>query len=173
MSVADCRIRPETRSDARQVRAVHVGAFPTPAEANLVDRLRDVGRLAVSLVAECEDDVVGHVAFSPVTMERAAADVAGLGLAPLAVLSTFRRRGVGAALVCRGLDACRRAGVAYVVVLGEPAYYQRFGFQPAAASGIENEYGAHDEFMVLELHPGALTRCSGLVRYCEEFAELS
>jgi len=132
--------------------------------------LRASGLLVVSLVAEEAGEIVGHVALSPVS---AGASPGGLGLAPLAVASGCRRRGVGDALVRGGLDASRRAGCAFVVVLGEPAYYERFGFTVASGWGLVDQYGAGSAFQVLELRPGGVPRGAGLVRYAEEFALLS
>ncbi len=134
-----------------------------------MDLLREAGRLSASLVAEVDGRVVGHVAFSPVTVE---ARSVGAGLAPLAILPTHRRRGVGAALVAAGLDACRSAGFGWAVVLGEPDYYGRFGFRPASASGLSDEYGGGDAFQVVELTPGSLPAGAGLVSYAPEFASL-
>jgi len=162
-------IRPERPADVLAIHHLHEEAFPTPAEARLVDRLRGRGRLVVSLVAEEAGEIVGHVALSPVS---AGAVPGGLGLAPLAVASGCRRRGVGGALVRGGLDAGRRAGSAFVVVLGEPAYYERFGFVAASGWGLLDEYGGGPAFQVLELAPGGIPRGAGLVRYAEEFALL-
>jgi len=151
------------------VRAVHAASFPSDAEARLVDQLRDAGRLLVSLVAEVDGAVVGHVAFSPVT---AATGVAGAGLAPVAVAAAHRRRGIAAELVRAGLRACRAAGFGWVVVLGEPTYYSRFGFRPAPEYGLSDEYGGGPAFQVAELVPGSLPVGAGLVRYAPEFAAL-
>ncbi len=101
-----------------------------------------------------------------------AGGVAGLGLAPLAVRAAHRRRGVGALLVREGLAACDVHGAGYVVVLGDPAYYARFGFVAAALRGLGNEYGAHDEFMALELRTVGLPARGSIVRYAPEFAQL-
>lgn len=123
----------------------------------------------MSLVAEIGDAIVGHVAFSPVTV---ASGTAGAGLAPLAVVVQQRARGIGAELVRKGLDACRQAGFGWVVVLGEPSYYFRFGFRPALQFGLSDEYGAGPAFQAIELVHGALPVGVGLVRYAREFSTL-
>jgi putative acetyltransferase len=164
-------IRPERDEDADAIRAVHRAAFPTDAEARLVDRLRAAGRARVALVAELDGAVVGHILFSPVVIVSPSQRCSGLGLAPLAVLPACQRRGVGSALVHEGLAACRRAGCDFVVVLGHPKYYPRFGFRRASAMGLGNEYGADEAFLVLELRPGSLPAGGGLVLYGPEFAE--
>lgn len=160
-------IHPERPGDAAAIHAVHAASFPTDVEARLVDLLRVAGRLAVSLVAEIGDEVVGHVAFSPVT---AASGAVGVGLAPGAVAEPHRRRGIAAALVRAGLEGCRAAGFGWAVVMGEPAYYSRFGFHPASEFGLSDEYGGGPAFQAIELVPGALPVGAGLVRYAPEFA---
>jgi len=162
-------IRPERPGDEPAIRAVHVASFPTEAEARLVDLLRSAGRLSLSLVAEVDGAIVGHVAFSPVTTTSGAT---GAGLAPLAVSPSHQRRGVGGMLIEEGLAACRTAGFGWAVVLGEPHYYGRFGFHPAPGVGLADEYGGGDAFQVVELVPGALPVGAGLVRYAAEFASL-
>jgi putative acetyltransferase len=160
-------IHPERPGDAAAIHAVHAASFPTDAESRLVDLLRVAGRLLVSLVAEVGDVVVGHVAFSPVT---AASGAVGAGLAPVAVAEPYRRRGIAAALVRAGLEACRGAGFGWAVVMGEPPYYSRFGFRPGFEFGLSDEYGGGQAFQVIELVPGALPVGAGLVRYAPEFA---
>ena len=158
--------RPERSGDEGTIHDLNAAAFPTAAEARLVDALRVAGRLAISLVAADADSVVGHVAFSPVTAD----EYAGLGLAPLAVREAHRRRGVAAMLVREGLAASEAQHSPFVVVLGDPAYYGRFGFVRAADFGLGNEYGADDEFMALALCPGGLPPPGTVVRYAPEFA---
>ena len=160
-------IRPERPEDIGSIQTLIAGAFPTDAEARLVASLRAAGRLTVSLVAEVEGKIVGHVAFSPVDVP---ASRAGEGLAPLAVAEAFRRQGIGAALVAAGLDACRAAGTGFVVVLGDPRYYGRFGFGPARTVGLADEYDGGDAFQVLELRPGSVPPAGGTVRYAPEFS---
>ncbi|MEK6262748.1 MAG: N-acetyltransferase [Planctomycetota bacterium] len=165
-------IRPERSDDAAAIHEVHRAAFPTEAEAKLVDRLRENGHSPVSLVAEEGHRIVGHVLFSPVTIA-GMNDTSGLGLAPIAVIPTRQRQGVGSRLIEEGLAVCRRTGVPFVVVLGDPAFYHRFGFQRASTLGLSNEYGVDDEFMVLELSPNAIPAAGGLVTYGPEFALLA
>jgi putative acetyltransferase len=165
-------IRPECIADVAAIRAVHEAAFPTPAEANLVDRLRQSANARISLVAEDEGRVVGHVLFSPVAIVAdEVGQTIGLGLAPLAVLPERQRRGIGSRLVIEGLAECRRQRQPFIVVLGHTDYYPRFGFERASRRGIRNEYGADEAFMVLELRPQSLPAV-GLAKYGAEFAEL-
>lgn len=96
----------------------------------------------------------------------------GAGLGPIAVAESHRRRGIAAELVRAGLEACREAGFGWVVVLGEPAYYARFGFRPAVEFGLSDEYGGGAAFQILELVTGAAPVGAGLVQYAPEFASL-
>jgi putative acetyltransferase len=162
-------IRPERSRDRGAIHAVHVASFPTAGEADLVDALRAAGRLSVSVVAVESEQVIGHVGFSPVTLDGAPI---GLGLAPLAVLPEHRRRGVAERLVRDGLELCRQAGCGLVVLVGEPEYYARFGFRPARGWALRDEYGAGDAFQALELVGGSAPAGGGLVRYAAEFAAL-
>jgi len=160
-------VRPEQADDAARIYAIHAGCFPSTVEARLVDLLRAAGRLQVSLVAEADGQLVGHIAFSPVTTD---AGGTGAGLAPVAVVESRQGRGIAAALVRAGLLACREAGLGWAVVLGDPAFYGRFGFGAAAEFGLFDEYQAADAFQALELIPGQLPSGAGLVRYAPEFA---
>ena len=163
-------IREESAEDPDSIRAVHLQAFPSAVESQLVDALRASGKATISWVAEENGSVVGHVLFSPVSVvERQPGWARGLGLAPVAVIPGFQSKGAGSALIKTGLEAARKAGYRFVVVLGKPAYYARFGFQKASMLGLANEYGVDDPFMVLELVPGGLEGISGLVKYASEF----
>jgi putative acetyltransferase len=160
-------IRCEAPADRAAIHAVHAVSFPTAFEADLVDALRRAGRLAISLVAVEGDGIVGHVAFSPVSVP---GTMDGVGLAPVGVLPAFRRRGIAAQLIRDGLAACARRDHGFVVVLGDPRYYRRFGFQPARGWGLRDEYGGGGAFQALELRPGAIPAAGGLVRYAPELA---
>src|SRR5262245_38185079 len=135
-------IRKETPEDHAAVRVIVEQAFGQPDEANLVDRLRANGKAVVSLVAVTTGEdarTVGHILFSPVTIESAQGIVPAIGLAPVAVLPEFQNRGVGSELIRAGLDECRKAGYRRAIVLGHPEYYPRFGFAPASRYGIKSE----------------------------------
>jgi len=164
-------IRKETPADRQAVFEVNAAAFETSSEADLVEALREQAQPAVSLVAELDGMVVGHILFSPVSTKHCSAPLI-MGLGPMAVQPPRQNQGIGTALVHAGLDECRKLGARAVVVLGHPDYYPRFGFVPALRFGIRCEYVVPDEvFMVLELKPGGLSGVTGLVRYHEAFAD--
>jgi putative acetyltransferase len=166
---AAATIRAEQAGDADAIRRVIERAFKGRAEAGLVDKLRAHGRFAISLVAAIGSTIAGHVLLTEVTLDGGNAP-RGAGLAPLAVRPAFQRRGIGAALMRAALDAARGAGFGYVVLLGDPAYYERFGFRAAATFGLACEFDAPAEaFMAIELAPGALAGVSGTVHYAPEF----
>lgn len=165
-------IRPETPRDLDAIRHVNERAFGQRAEADIVEKLRSRGALTLSLVAVRENDVEGHIAFSPVAVESEGSSFAAIALAPMAVLPACQRQGIGGQLVRAGLEACRDLGHEIVVVLGHPAYYPRFGFVPAGPKGIGCEFEVPEEaFMVLELREGALAGRGGVVKFQPEFSE--
>lgn len=164
-------IRPEITADLPSIRRLHESAFPTRAEADLVDLCRSRGRIFLSLVAIEGQQLVGHVLFTPVTLHPPHPGFSAMGLGPIAVLPGYQRRGIGSRLMTTGLELCRRQGVDFVVLLGDPRYYTRFGFIPGREFGLSSEYGEGDEFQVRELRPGVLRAVRALVRYVPEFSE--
>ena len=166
------RIRPECPGEADAVRAIHLAAFPTRAEAALVDRLRHDGDALVSLIAETQGEFFGHVLFSPVRLDPEAAAVSGAALAPVAVMPAHQGRHLGTRLVLAGLEACRQAGIDFLVALGDPLFYHRFGFRAADRVGLDDPWGAGPAFQALELRPGCLGGYEGMVRYAPAFDDL-
>ena len=140
------RIRGETSTDLPQIEAVTVSAFlkaphTSHTEQHIVNALRMAGKLAISLVAEANSSVIGHVAISPVSISDGTTDWFGLG--PISVLPQHQRRGVGSQLMHEALRALRERGASGCVVLGEPEYYGRFGFHAdpnLVLPGVPPEY---------------------------------
>jgi len=159
--------RVETDADVAAVREIHLAAFDTAAEADLVDALRgDPGWLpGLSLVAtDTGGAPVGHALLTRCHI----GEVPALGLAPCAVLPRFQRTGAGSAAITAGLAAARAMGERAVVVLGHPTYYPRFGFGRASAHGISLSIEVPDEaLMALSLDGGPLP--AGRVRYAAPF----
>lgn len=165
-------IRSEESKDRSAIHALNASAFKTPAEADLVDGLREQAQPVISLVAEENGFIVGHILFSPVTLSEHP-ELKIMGLAPLAVAPAQQRKGIGSALVRAGLERCRQLGFGAVVVLGHLGYYPRFGFLPSARYGIGCDYDVPEEaFMVVELQPGFLQGVSGKIKYHSAFNDL-
>lgn len=164
-------IRDEAERDAPAIRALLRQAFDTPVEAAIVDALRVACDDRVSLVADHEGEVAGHILFTPVEIGTAAGLVRGYGLAPMAVRPALQRRGLGSSLVHAGLDRVRAAGAPFVIVIGHPDYYPRFGFVPASRFGVRCQWpGIPDEAVMLNvLDTGCSASLSGEARYRPEF----
>jgi len=163
-------IREEVPSDITKIWEVNTEAFETEAEANLVNALRNSGCTYLSLVAETENKVVGHILFTPVELSGSEIKLKMMGLAPMAVLPSYQNKGIGSKLVQAGLEHCRSLGYDAVVVLGHPDYYPKFGFVPSVKYGLKSEYDVPDEvFMILELTPGSLKNHKGIIKYHDAF----
>ena len=170
--MVDPTVREEQPRDCVAIRDVHRRAFGGEAEGVLVERLRAGGYVRVSLVAEVNGIVVGHILFSdlPIVTEHGA--IPAVGLAPMAVVPEHQGKGIGSALVRAGLDACRAQGYRAAIVLGHRSFYPRFGFSAPVARQFESRY-AGDDFMAAELVPGSLSGVRGRVDYPPPFDEVS
>jgi putative acetyltransferase len=163
-------IRPEQPGDAPSVRAVLEAAFGAADEAELVERLHADDELILALVAERSDGIVGYAAFPRLTIEEGARTIPAAGLAPLAVHPAAQRRRIGSGLIAAGLPLLAEQGETLVFVLGDTAYYGRFGFDAAAAAAFISPYsGPH--FMLHRLAAEAPLR--GHVRYPRAFDRLT
>jgi putative acetyltransferase len=164
-------IRPEATGDAPAIRGVIVQAFGQAAEADLVEQLRVQGAIVLSLVAVTEAQIVGHILYSPVTLEANAENRKVLGLAPLSVHPHWQQRRIGTALIQASFKALKTLSMDGAVVLGSPDYYPRFGFAPASNFGLRCKYSVPaEDFMAIEFSPHALQGCSGLVQYHPVFS---
>jgi putative acetyltransferase len=163
-------IRLEIAAYIAPIHQVHLAAFGRENEANLVATLR-MNVPVLSFVAVEEGQVIGHIFYSPVSLDSEGENSLNLlGLAPIAVLPNYQRRGIGSRLICYSLKECADRGFDAIVVLGHPDYYPRFGFRPARDKGLYCEYPVPDEgFMVGELRENCLAGIRGLVRYRSEF----
>ncbi len=161
-------IRGEEQRDIPGIYDLNVVAFGRDAEARLVDNLRGNVYPYISLVICPDGVVVGHILFTPVTVGNSA--VRAMGLGPIAVLPEHRGRRIGSDLIEEGLKRCRAGGVQAVFVLGDPGYYEKFGFKPAAELGIfwkTDEFAPY--FFATELQEGALEGISGEVVFHPAF----
>lgn len=163
-------IREEHPGDVAAVRNVNRLAFGQHQEGDIVDALRSNGAVLLSLVAILNGQVVGHIMYSPLPI----GDKQGAALGPMSVLPTFQRQGIGSRLVEAGNRKLQEAGCPFIVVVGHPEYYPRFGFSPASAYGITCEWELPDNvFMVLALDPQKLQGVAGLAKYRHEFSTVS
>ena len=165
-------IRPAAPADAAGIRAVHDAAFPTAAEAELVEALTRDGDAVVSLVEARLGEIVGHVLLSRMTVSADGRVLRALGLAPVGVLPGFQGGGIGAALIEAALAIARATGEEIVFVLGEPDYYRRFGFSAATAAPFASPY-AGPYFMALALQPGFVPPVAGAAAYAPAFSGLA
>lgn len=161
-------IRLEAPGDAASIHATNEAAFDTPLEATIVDALRGTPD-SISLVATSDAVVVGHILFTPATVEPPVR-IRLAALAPMAVRPDHQRQGIGGRLIEAGLAECRRFGYSAVVLVGHPEYYPRFGFEPAHRKGLACGFEvAPEAFMAIELEPNALAGVHGIVRFRPEF----
>ncbi len=164
-------IREERSTDAPAVREINELAFGQPEEANIVEEIRANCPEARSLVAVAEGAIVGHILFSPATIETDRGPVEGMGLAPMAVRPGRQRQGIGSSLVRRGLDLLRERSCPFVIVLGHPEFYPRFGFERACQYDLQSQWeGVPDEaFLVRFFDESLKPHVGGIARYRDEF----
>ena len=168
-------ILPEKEELHSAIHEVNTLAFVQENEARLVENIRKSCSFnaQLSLAAVTEGRVVGHILFSPITIETIKRSLPALTLAPMAVHPEFQNQGIGSKRVREGLERCRNLGHQIVVVVGHPEYYPRFGFTPARVKGLEAPFPVPDEeFMVFELVSVALDGVSGMIVYPAPFGSI-
>ena len=162
-------IRPEQPEDKDAVHRLNLAAFDNGPEAKLVDTLRQCCEEYVAFVATENGDIVGHILFTPVTIDESG--VVGMGLAPMAVQPQRQRNGIGCQLVRHGIRFLRESNCPFVIVLGHPEFYPQFGFETASKYRLVSQWeGVPDEaFMIHVFDEGSLPENGGIARYREEF----
>ncbi|WP_166041993.1 N-acetyltransferase [Sphingosinicella sp. YJ22] len=163
-------VRPAADEDADAIRAVLLAAFPSAAEADLVEQLAADGDLALSFVAAVDGKLVGHIAFSRMTATADGDGIPALGLAPVAVAPSHQKRGIAGRLIERGLAAANGRGAAIVFVVGDPDYYGRLGFRCESAAPFASPY-AGPHFMAQWLS-SPRAPASGQADYAPAFGRL-
>jgi putative acetyltransferase len=165
-------IRREQPQDVPAIQQVNIRAFGRDQEASVVDKLRKNCNSILSLVALTNGKVVGHILFSPAVIEGKHGKLVGTGLAPLAVLPEYQRKGIGTQLMQTGISRIKEGGCPYIIVIGHQEYYARFGFEEAGRFGISCEWNVpYDTFMILILDRKAMNGITGVTRYRQEWAE--
>ncbi len=166
------QIRKERPGDEKAVFDVNFRAFGQDAEPKIVDELRKNCPEGVSLVAEEQGKIVGHILFTPARIETASKPVHGMTLAPLAVAPEYQRKGIGSALIEAGIETLRTSEIPFIVVLGHPDYYPKFGFEKASKYGIRCEYDQvpDEAFMIIVFQPKAMEGIRGTAKMRPEFA---
>ncbi len=163
-------IREEHPDDVAAVRDLNRRAFGQDQESNIVDALRANGAALLSLVATVNDQVVGHIMYSPLSI---GGNVMGVALGPMAVLPERQRQGIGSKLIEAGNRKLKNAGCPFIIVVGHANYYPRFGFRPASEHGIKCEWDVPDDvFMLLVLDQAKMKGVSGLATYRYEFSSV-
>ena len=163
-------IREEHADDIAAVRDLNRRAFGQDQESNIVDALRANGAALLSLVATLNDQVVGHIMYSPVSIE---GNVTGAALGPMALLPEHQRQGIGSKLIETGNQKLKDAGYPFITVVGQADYYPRFGFRPAGEHGIKCEWDVPDDvFMLLVLDEAKTEGVSELAKYRHEFSSV-
>ena len=165
-------IRAELQIDQPAVFEVQRLAFGSDVQANLVETLRASAAPYLSLVALQDNQVVGHIFFSPVTLT-AAPTCRAAQLSPVAVKPAWQGQGIGAVLIRAGLSKCTGRGWRAVFLVGNPSYYARFGFTMAASRGLTCEGPLNPYLQVMELETQALQGVQGMVQFHPAFNEFA
>ena len=164
-------IREERSDDVPAVRDLNRRAFGQDQESNIVDALRTNAAALLSLVATLNGQVVGHIMYSPLSID---GKFEGAALGPMAVLPQCQREGIGTKLIEAGNRKLKDDGCPFIIVVGHADYYPRFGFKPASEHGIKCEWDVPDNvFMLLVLDQAKMAGVAGLAKYRPEFSSVS
>jgi putative acetyltransferase len=170
MGTQEILIRPEQTEDIDAIRRVNELAFEQSAEAEIVDRLRQNEDDIISLVAIRDEQIIGHILFSPMTIQGEVEISGAMGLAPMSVLPECQRQGIGSKLIETGLNVLKTRHCPLVIVLGHPEYYPKFGFVPACRLGLKCQWPVPEgAFLALRLDPHLPIPIHAVAQYRPEF----
>ncbi len=168
-------IRQELKEDHTRIKEINDQAFEQEDEGKLVDKLRKKDQFIpeLSLVAEVDKTVVGHILFYPGKINSANQKYTTLSLGPMSVLPEYQKKGIGGRLINEGLKLAKDLGFRSVIVVGHPEYYPKFGFTKASKWSIKVPFKVPNEvFMALEIVEGELQDKPGIIEYPAEFLEM-
>lgn len=166
-------IREENKNDLVKIKEINNKAFDQPQEGNVIDKIRESDSEILSLVAEIDGNLVGHIFYSEAEIECNNKKLKGMGLAPMAVLPKYQKQGIGKKLINESLKMLKKKPVPYIIVLGHEDYYPKFGFEKASKYGIKCQWdGVPDEaFMIMILEIEKMTNIHGIAKYRDEWDE--
>ncbi|MDI6402372.1 N-acetyltransferase [Balneolaceae bacterium ANBcel3] len=166
-------IREEEKRDFDAIISLNDAAFGQPQEGIVIDKVRNSDSEVLSLVAEMDNTIVGHIFYSTVVIECQNETVYGMGLAPMSVLPEYQKQGIGKKLVHESLKILKNKGVPFIIVLGHEDYYPKFGFETASKYGIKCQWeGVPDEaFMIMIFNSDRMSTIHGVAKYRDEWNE--
>ena len=172
-AINNLKIRPESDRDYEEIAKVNDLAFDRDNESKLIKSIRNSDRFIpeLSLVAELDNKIVGHIMFSYIDLAYEQT-VKVLALAPIAVLPKYQHQGIGSLLVKTGLEKAKRMQAPMVVVLGEPEFYHRFEFKPASKYSIDSPFDIPDEYFMVKFLTDEDRNYSGKIKYPAAFSEV-
>ena len=166
-------IREENENDLIIIKKINDKAFGQPQEGIVIDKIRESDSPVLSLVAEIDNTIVGHIFYSASEIECNNEIIAGMGLAPMAVLPEYQKQGIGKRLINESINILKKKAVPFIIVLGHENYYPKFGFEVASKYGIKCQWdGVPDEaFMIMILDKGKMSNIHGIAKYRDEWNE--
>lgn len=166
-------IREEKKTDLNPIKQINDLAFGQAQEGNVIDKIRDSESPILSLVAEIDNTVVGHIFYSLAEIESHEKKIIGMGLAPMAVLPKHQNRGIGKRLINESIALLKEKETPFIIVLGHEDYYPKFGFELASKYGIKCQWdGVPDEaFMIMILDRKKMLNVHGVAKYRDEWNE--
>ncbi|MDN5215062.1 N-acetyltransferase [Fulvivirgaceae bacterium BMA12] len=166
-------IREESNGDLIAIRKINDKAFGRPQEGRVIDKLRESDSQVLSLVAEIDNNIVGHIFYSTAVIACNNERIVGMGLAPMAVLPAYQKQGIGKLLINESLDVLKKKRVTFIIVLGHEAYYPKFGFEVASKYNIKCQWDdvPNEAFMILILDKEKMSNVHGVAKYSDQWNE--